>query len=454
MEISKLIKDRSALFLIHSGIGIDPHQILATDSETFTNLVKSINIAELNPAALKEVCRLALAHNKQELYLQCIEQVKENPQQYNIVEYYVLSLVYKKTDLTIAISELIKDKNQLFVKGPGLKDDPFALLAKDKDAFDALSKKINIADLNPAALKQVYNLALMHNNQELYAKCIDQFKGDAHFIQSIDDLTFCCDNNYVESFKRVFELKQPSKDSCKELFVKALYAEKYEIAAAVLDKFPGIINEKIVTIGDGVPTYPLWVAIHTDNRKRCEFLLEHDANPYVTRPNLNTTLMREALGRPNLLAPFKTHNDAFAAMRMVFPELKKVLEDYPWKLKKTWYQAVDSSKTILLGTQRVPMELESLLSLINAVNSKGSITELKKHMQEVFGAIDNVPVKVMPERLKGDLKKMLSSACPDLQQDLAPPADMVAVTGRFKREVVGGRAEVPLLVEEQQHIHP
>ncbi|MGM9453207.1 hypothetical protein ACTAZI_07690 [Legionella bozemanae] len=331
--------------------------------------------------------------------------------QEQLIEYYLIALHYKKIDLCQEISAQILDKNALLLKSPRSQTDPFIFFEKDEAAFNQLISSIALDDLKPAALNQMYVLGLVHNNQDVYGKCIKKLKEDPLFLARTDDLDLCYQRKSNALFKELFALKKVNEEWCKKIFIKSLYERNYEVAAVILEKFPQLVNTQIDNI-NGVPQYPLWVAIHQGNVERCQFLLAHNANPYEKR--LSCTLMQEGQRRDPLKKLFDSYDTNIKIMQSKFSDVFDQLKGNKWKLTKKYGLFGDYTDVLVvkIGDKSVnfPKQLKEILDIIFKTNNETRIPILKAQISKLIESIDSIPDKVLPQPLKLRLLETINSS--------------------------------------------
>ncbi|KTD41077.1 ankyrin repeat domain-containing protein [Legionella parisiensis] len=371
--------DPNLLFKTGSLVALSPWNVLTQQPELFELIVKKIDIKKLA--------------------------------QDQLIEYYLLALHHKKIALCKEISAQILDKNTLLLKSPRSQIDPFISFEKDEASFTQLISSISLDDLKPPALNQMYVLGLVHNNQDVYGKCIKKLKEDPSFVNRTDDLELCYQRNNNALFKELFALKKVSEDWGKKLFIKALYERNYEVAASILEKCPQFVNTQIDNI-NGVPQFPLWVAIHQGNAERCQFLLAHNANPYEKR--LSCTLMQEGQRRDPLKKLFNSYDTNIKIMQSKFSDVFEQLKGNKWKLTKKYGLFGDYTDVLVVkaGDKSVnfPKQLKEILDIIFKTNNETSIPILKAQIYKLTESIDLLPDKVLPQPLKLKLLETLNSS--------------------------------------------
>ncbi|MCE0724027.1 hypothetical protein [Legionella resiliens] len=377
-------RDPNILFKKGSVVALSPWKVLTQKPELFELVEKKVDIKKLA--------------------------------QEQLIEYYLIALHHKKIDLCKEIGGFILDKNYLLLKSPQSQTDPFILFEKDENAFNQLINPIALDGLKPEALNQMYLLGLLHNNEEVYIKCIKKLKEDPAFLARTDDLDLYYQRNNNVLFKELFSIKNVSEEWCKKIFIKSLYDKNYEIADAVLKKFPQLVNAEIDNINGG-RQYPLWVAIHQRSMDRCQFLLAHNANPYAIRTGmLSGTLMKEAqrCGDP-LKKLFESYDVNIKIMQNQFSEVfEQLIEHKKWKLTKKYGLFGDYTDTTVLkiGDKSVhfPKELKSIFDVIQKAIKETSIPALKEHNHKLAEGINSMPDKVLPPSLKLKLIETMNSA--------------------------------------------
>jgi hypothetical protein len=374
--------------------------------------------------------------------------------QKSLAEFYLIALQLKNIDLCTKISSQIHDKSVLFLPGPASESDPYTFFEKDADTFNqfitAVDFDILLDALNPAAtasqslaLNQLYNLVLMHNNQQKYEKCIEKLARDANFSKSTDDLDVCYQSKNTALFIKLFAMKSPGEDWCKKNFIKSLHEDNYEIAAAILERFPklNLVNAQIDSIkGVSEPQHPLWVAIKENNVKRCQFLLEHNADPYMKRLHMiSTTLMKEGLERAPLRELFtsyaKFYRDKLQEQRQeLLKETEAHIHDMIDKFagileQLKGYKKWDLSRipTFLGGpitfeAVRFPKELKGILDFIGNAKNESSLPKLIDCSAELAKKIKSINNKILPQELKDKLIETINS----------PNARLVALESSFR----------------------
>ncbi|KTD73074.1 ankyrin repeat domain-containing protein [Legionella tucsonensis] len=375
--------DPNVLFKAGGVVDLSPWKMLTQKPELFELILKKVDIKKLG--------------------------------QEQLIEYYLVALQHTKIDLCKEIGAQILDKNALLLKSPRSQTDPFIFFEKDDAAFNQLISPIALDDLKSAALNQMYVLGLLHNNQDVYGKCIKKLKEDPLFLARTDDLELCSQRNSNTLFKELFSIKNVSEEWCKKIFIKSLHEKNYEIADVVLKKFPQLVNAQIDNI-NGVPQYPLWVAIHQKNTDRCQFLLAHNADPYVKR--LSSTLMQEGQrhGGP-LKKLFESYDINIKIMQNQFSDILEQLKEYKkWKLTKKYGLFGDYIDTIVLKigdkSVRFPKELREVLDILCKANKETSVSLLKEQTYKLAERIHSIPDKVLSSSFKLKLIETINSSNP------------------------------------------
>ncbi|MFW2570195.1 hypothetical protein [Legionella sp. 29fVS95] len=324
----------------------------------------------------------------------------------SLIEYYLLALQHKKIDLCKEISSRIVDKSTLLLKSPRSGTDPYNFFEKDENLFNQIIKPIPIDGLKSEALNQIYKLGLLHNNQAIYSKCIKKLQEDPHFVARTDDLDWCYQKQNHILFKELFAIKAVSEEWCKRTFLTSMNENNYEVAAAILTRFPQFVNTEIDNI-NGNPQLPLWVAIHKQDAGRCQFLLAHDADPYKKR--LSVTLMAEGQRREPLKKLFDSHEASIKETQKQFLDVFEQLKEHKqWNLKQKYGFFGDyvNAISLPLGNNKVlhlPRELKETLELIQKACQETSLPLLKGHANKLTLGISALPDKIMPVALKQKL---------------------------------------------------
>ncbi|STX41095.1 Ankyrin repeats (3 copies) [Legionella donaldsonii] len=324
----------------------------------------------------------------------------------SLIEYYLLALQHKKIDLCKEVSSRIVDKSTLLLKSPRSGTDPYDFFEKDENLFNQIIKPIPIDGLKSEALNQIYKLGLLHNNQAIYSKCIKKLQEDPQFVARTDDLDWCYQKKNRILFKELFAIKAVSEEWCKRTFLTSMNENNYEVAAAILTRFPQLVNTEIDNI-NGNPQLPLWVAIHKQDAARCQFLLAHDADPYKKR--LSVTLMAEGQRREPLKKLFDSHEASIKETQKQFLDVFEQLKEHKqWNLKQKYGFFGDyvNAISLPLGNNKVlhlPRELKETLELIQKACQETSLPLLKGHANKLTLGINALPDKIMPVALKQKL---------------------------------------------------
>ncbi|WP_392536987.1 hypothetical protein [Legionella sp. 227] len=384
--------------------------------QNHTDLIKSVlQVAALDPNVLFKASSIVslspwnVLSQKPELFELVAKKVDiKKLDQEQLVEYFLLALHHKNSDLCKAIAGRIIDKSDLLLKSPPSHTDPFIYFKQDEAAYNQLISALSLDGLKPAALHQAYTLALLHNKHDIYQKCINKLKGDSGFLERTDDLDLCYQRANNALFKELFLIKRVNEEWCKKTFIKSLHENNYEVAGAILQKFPQFVGAEIDTI-NGTAQYPLWVAIHQENRARCQFLLAHNANPFIKR--LGCTLMQEGQRRGALKELFVSYDTQVKSMKSQCSEALEQLIDYKkWKLTKKYGLFGDYTNAIILkvGDKSIPIPRElnemvqKVLGILNA-DKEPSISVLREQIDGLSKGIHSIPAKVLPMDLKAKL---------------------------------------------------
>jgi len=369
----------SNLFFKTSTIASLPWEALAKKPELFELVAKKVDIKKLG---------------KEEL-----------------VEYYVLALHHKKMDLCKEISGHIIDKSDLLLKSPRSNTNPSVFFENDETTYNQLISPMDLDALKPVALNQAYKLALLHHNQDVYRKCIKKLKEDSAFLERTDDLDLCYQRKNNALFKELFSIKKVSEEWCKTAFIKSLHENNYEVASAILQKFPQLVDAQIDNI-NGVPQYPLWVAIHQENKARCQFLLTHNVDPYIKR--LSSTLMLEAQRREPLKELFVSYDTHIKSMKNQCAEVLEQMHGYKkWKLTKKYGLFGDFTDAMLLPIRGksvyIPKGVNDIVQNVLAIiNAEPKISVLKEQVERLTKSIHAVPDTILPADLKLKLLNTLN----------------------------------------------
>jgi hypothetical protein len=385
-------------------------------------------------------------HNNRELFDYIVKNVdiSKIDDQQSLAEFYLIALQLGNIDLCQKISSQIHDKSVLFLPGPASETDPYAFFEKDADMFNQFTTAVDfdvlLDALNPEssavqslALNQIYNLALMHNNQQKYEKCIVKLAKDANLSKSTDDLDVCYQSKNTDLFIKLFAMKSPSEAWCKKNFIKCLHDDNYEIAAAILEKFPKLelVNAQIDSIkGVSEPQHPLWVAIKENNVRRCQFLLEHNADPYMKRLHMiSTTLMKEGLERAPLRSLFtsyaKFHQDKLQEQLQEKLKEKNKTEAHIHDIKDKFSRIIEQLKaykkwdlsripTFLGGPitfegVRFPKDLKGILDFISNTKNESSLAKLIGYSTELTKKIKSIDDKILPRDIKDKLIETINA---------------------------------------------
>ncbi|KTD74938.1 ankyrin repeat domain-containing protein [Legionella waltersii] len=371
----------NALFLESPHLHINPGVLLSQNSSAFELVAKNVDMTQLS--------------------------------QEQLVDFYLIALRYKQTDLCVAINKHIKDKNTLFAESQRCHIDPNQLFAKDGALFNQMIGHINLADLKPEALNQVYKLGLLHNHQNSYRKCILLLKENSLYLSRTDDLDLCYENKNTALFKELFLAKNAGEEWCKKMFIKALRDDNYEVADAILGKYPEIVNAEVDTIR-GTPLPPLRVAIVEKNVERCKFLLSHHANPY-TKWGLSQTLMKEGQLVAELKPLFDSYEKNIAQMQGEFSAVFDQLVAFKkWNLTKKYGIFGDYENVITLNMNGkkivLPREVKEILAVMQKSEGEVRIPVLKSLIMDMSATIESMPDKVLPAALKSTLKTTINSS--------------------------------------------
>lgn len=330
----------------------------------------------------------------------------------SLIEYYLLALQHKKIDLCKEISNRIVDKSALLLISPRSGTDPYDFFEKDESLFNQIIKPIAVEGLKAEALNQLYKLGLLHNNQDIYSKCIKKLREDPRFVTRTDDLDWCYQKQNHVLFKELFAIKAVHEEWCKKTFIKSMDENNYEIAAGILTKFPQFVNTETDNI-NGSPQLPLWVAIHKKDAVRCQFLLEHNADPYKKR--LSVTLMAEGQRREPLKKLFDSYDAGIKATQKQFLDVFEQLKEHKhWNLKQKYGFFGDyvNAISLPLGNNKIlhlPRELKETLELIQKACQETSLPLLKGHVNKLTLGINALPDKIMPVALK---QKLIEAVLP------------------------------------------